>query len=67
METKMSSGSHIDRIGISPTTKNAQQHCPSGRLHRDGHESGHAGGRAFVSVRRPLMKRNGRYFEEESQ
>ena len=51
---------HPDRsaCGISPHDEDAQQHRPSGGLDRDRHESGDAGGRAFVGVRRPLVEGN---------
>ena len=46
--------------------QNAQQQRPSRRFHRHRHEAGNAGGRAFVSVRRPLMKWNGGDLEQQS-
>ena len=44
----------------------AQQQGPSRSFHRHRHESGNAGGRAFISVRRPLMKRNGGDLKQQS-
>ena len=64
IETKTRIGTHTLRIEISPhgwkglPKQDAQEHGPSGGLHRDGHESGDAGGRAFIRVRSPLVKGN---------
>ena len=53
---------HVGKSGISGA-HDAQQHRPSRGFDGDGHESGNAGGRALVGVRRPLMKRDGGDFE----
>ncbi len=44
----------------------AQQHRPACGLDRDRHESGDAGGRAFVGIGRPLVERNRGNFEQQA-
>jgi hypothetical protein len=44
----------------------AQQQRPCRRLHRHRHETGNAGRRAFVCIRRPLMKGDGGDLEQQS-
>src|SRR5271157_26604 len=46
--------------------QDAQQHGPSGSLDGDGHESGRSGGRAFVGVGGPLVKRHRGDLEEKA-
>ena len=58
---------HVHRTQrIEAEQEDAQQHRPARGLHRDRHESGHAGGRAFVGVGRPLMERHGRNLEQQT-
>ena len=66
METKTSSGTQIARRGHEPDNEDAQQHGPAGGFDGDRHESGNAGGRAFVGVRRPLMEGNGGDLEKQA-
>jgi hypothetical protein len=46
--------------------QDAQHHGPSGGLDGDRHEPGDAGGRAFVSIGRPLVERDGCDFEQKA-
>ena len=58
---------HVDRPQrIQAPEEDAQQHGPGRGLYRHRHESGDAGGRAFVGVRQPLVKRDGGDFEEQA-
>ena len=58
---------HVHRAQrIEPEEEDAQQHRPARGLHRNRHESGDAGGRAFVGVGRPLMERHRRDLEQQA-
>ena len=52
--------------GHESDEQDAEQHGPSGGLDGDGHESGDAGGRAFVGVGRPLVEGDGGDLEEQA-